>query len=79
MGKYGPLEIFEEKRQGYIVKIKMFFYNNFEYFGYGFLRDALLIKKSDYNGINPQPGFNNVLFIISINYINLGKFLTGIN
>lgn len=57
MGKYGPLEIFEEKRQGCIVKIKMFFYNNFEYFGYGFLRDALLIKKSDHNGIKSHSRF----------------------
>ena len=57
MGKYGPLEIFEEKRQGCIVKIKMFFYNNFKYFGYGFLRDALLIKKSDHNGIKSHSRF----------------------
>ena len=29
--------------------------------------------------LNHTPVFNNVLFIISINYINQGRFLTGIN
>ena len=29
--------------------------------------------------LNHTPGFNNVLFIISINHINQGRFFTGIN
>ena len=42
--------LYSKDKKGYLTII-------FKYFGYVFLRDALLIKKSDHNGIKSHSRF----------------------
>ena len=84
LGKYGPVEIVEDTKQGYIVKATDKICMNTiitEYSGdVFFFRDMLLMEKNDSSmELISSPVSDTSLVIVPVIHANLGRFLSGIN